>query len=445
MYHFPANLYGDVRVEDVSQTTIQYENGKLRQNKTRRQRGAFLRIYDGKRWYYASVTDLDGIQQELNALAAMASPNPDIGEDPVVRRFQVNRDEVLRYQEADIRKVSQQEKQAVAESYLPLLAQTPEIAMSSVKYTDEHTERWFCSSLGAEIHYDYQHAGVILSYILNVGDAPTQGFRQKYGHCLEDVKDCQDFFRSSIRETLSYAKNAVPVEPGTYTCVLAPMVTGVFAHESFGHKSESDFMLGSETMRREWALGTKVGADSLNILDSGIPEGSGYVPYDDEGTKAGETYLIKNGILTGRLHSAMTAAALEEDVTGNARAMSFEYEPIVRMTSTYIGPGKETFEELLQGAEGGIYIPEYNHGSGMSTFTIAPAKAYRIRDGKIAEPLRVSVISGNVMETLHKIDGATKEAELCSSASGGCGKMEQFPLRVAFGGPCIRVRDIMVQ
>ncbi len=445
MYNFPANLYGDIRIEDVSQTTIHYENGKLQQNKTRRQKGAFLRIYDGKRWYYSSVTDLESIQGELDTLAAMATPDPQIREDPVVCRFQVNRDEILRYQQTDIRKISQREKQAVAESYLPLLSQVPEAAMSNVRYTDTYTERWFCSSLGADIHYDYQHVGIILAYILNAGDAPTQGFRQKYAHCLEDVKNCQDFFRDSIRETLDYAKNAVPVEPGTYTCVLAPMVTGVFAHESFGHKSESDFMLGSETMRREWALGTKVGADSLNILDSGIPEGSGYVPYDDEGTKAKETYLIKNGILTGRLHSAMTAAALEEDVTGNARAMSFEYEPIVRMTSTYIGPGTETFEELLRGAEGGIYIPEYNHGSGMSTFTIAPAKAYRIRDGKIAEPLRVSVISGNVMETLHKIDGATKEAELCSSASGGCGKMEQFPLRVAFGGPCIRVRDIMVQ
>ena len=235
------------------------------------------------------------------------------------------------------------------------------------------------------------------------------------------------------------------MEPGTYTCVLSPQVAGVFAHESFGHKSESDFMLGSETMRKEWAIGTKVGWEGLNIIDSGIPQGSGYVPYDDEGTKATETYLIKDGILTGRLHSASTAAALEEGLTGNARAKDFGFEPIVRMTATYIGGGKDSFEELLKGAEGGIYIPDYNHGSGMSTFTIAPARAYRIRDGKIAEALRVSVISGNVMETLHKIDGATVETEIHSSALGGCGKMEQFPLRVSDGGPYIRVRDINVQ
>lgn len=109
--------------------------------------------------------------------------------------------------------------------------------------------------------------------------------------------------------------HAVPVEPGEYTCVLSPTVAGVFAHESFGHKSESDFMLGSETMRREWELGKRVGWEGLSILDSGVPNGSGYCPYDDEGTRARDTYLVKNGVLTGRLHSAATAAALDEAVT----------------------------------------------------------------------------------------------------------------------------------
>lgn len=67
------------------------------------------------------------------------------------------------------------------------------------------------------------------------------------------------------------------------------------------------------------------------------------------------------------------------------------------MTSTWIAGGTDTFESLLRGAEGGLYIPDFFHGSGMSTFTIAPARAYRIRGGKLAEPVLVSVISGNVI------------------------------------------------
>ncbi len=118
--------------------------------------------------------------------------------------------------------------------------------------------------------------------------------------------------------------------PGTYTCVFSPVTAGVFAHESFGHKkSEADLMLGSETMMQEWAIGTQVGSPILNILDSGLPEAPASVPYDDEGTRTRTTYLIHNGILTGRLHSAATAALLNEEVTGNARAINFSYEPIV--------------------------------------------------------------------------------------------------------------------
>ena len=115
------------------------------------------------------------------------------------------------------------------------------------------------------------------------------------------------------------------------------------------------------------------------------------------------------------------------------------------MTSTWIAGGTDTFESLLRGAEGGLYIPDFFHGSGMSTFTIAPARAYRIRGGKPAEPVLVSVISGNVMQTLHQIDGATSETELRSLFTGGCGKMEQWPLRVAFGGPYLRVRGLKAQ
>jgi len=344
-----------------------------------------------------------------------------------------------------VHKVANSEKLALLESYLPLLSEVAQIAVSKARYQDVYSSRHFISSLGADVTYDYQHAGFGLGYTMNIGDSPYSNMQRLFSQRFDELKDRHAELRKLIAEELAYAQNAVPIEPGVYTCVLAPEVTGVFAHESFGHKSESDFMLGSEMMRKEWALGTKVGWEGLNIIDSGLPDGSGYVPYDDEGNKASETYLIKDGILTGRLHSALTAAALDEAVTGNARATTFEFEPIVRMTSTYIAGGEDTLESLLKGAEGGIYIPDYFHGSGMSTFTIAPARAYRIRDGKIAEPVRVSVVSGNVMETLFKIDGATKETKLCSSAYGGCGKMEQFPLRVAFGGPYIRVRELTVQ
>ena len=87
MYQFPKHLYADIRLEDVFQTSIAYENGALTRNKTSREAGAFLRVWDGQRWYYSATTDLDHIQQELDALAALATPNPAIDQDPVVTRL----------------------------------------------------------------------------------------------------------------------------------------------------------------------------------------------------------------------------------------------------------------------------------------------------------------------------------------------------------------------
>ncbi len=442
---FPSGLFTDIRYETVFTTELTYENGTLKQNKTATEQGAFIRVFDGSRWYYSATTELDRVQQEIDQLASLATPCETIAEHPVVKKLQANRDICLRFTDCDVSKVSNEDKVALLETYLPLFRELADLQTYSISYLDNHTKKHILSSLGSDVTFDYQHCALRLSYAFGCDGTPFRNIQQQYRQRFDDLRTCHEQLRAAMKRDWDYAHNAVAVVPGVYTCVFAPEVTGVFAHESFGHKSESDFMIGDETMKREWALGTRVGAEMLNIYDTGCPDGSGYVPYDDEGTKATKTYLIKNGILTGRLHSAYTAAALEEDVTGNARAMSFEFEPIVRMTSTCIGGGELTVEELIAGVREGVYIQDYKHGSGMSTFTIAPNVAYMIRDGKLAEPVRIAVVTGNVMETLHKIDGLANDARLCSSASGGCGKMEQWPLRVAFGGPHMRVRDITVQ
>ena len=74
--------------------------------------------------------------------------------------------------------------------------------------------------------------------------------------------------------------------------MLAPMVTAMFTHESFGHKSEADFMLTDKTLAEEWVIGKKVGSEKSSICDDGQLLNHGYAPYDDEGTKACKTYLM---------------------------------------------------------------------------------------------------------------------------------------------------------
>ncbi len=445
MYQFPEGSYTDVREETVHATTITIENGVLKENKTKKEQGVIIRLYDGRRWYISSTTESGKVQQEIDSLAGMAVFCPNIEDDPVVKKYEINQEVQLRYKDCDVSLVPNAWKLAVAEQYADCLKACEKIPRWKVYYVDNHTRKHIVSSKGCDVTFDTQNCCVAPRYVLMKDEKPFYGRKDIYRMKFEELKGHEKELEELIREDLDYNENAVPVEPGEYTCIFSPAVTGVFAHESFGHKSEADFMVGDENMKREWAIGTRVGAELLNIVDTGMEEGSGYVPFDDEGTRAKKTYLIRDGILSGRLHSAMTAAALKEELTGNARAVSFQFEPIVRMTATYVEPGKSTKEELIAGVKKGIYISDYNHGSGMSTFTIAPNKAYMIRDGHLAEPVKISVITGNVMHTLHEIDGLSAEFELCSFALGGCGKMEQFPLRVGMGGPYMRVNHLTVQ
>jgi TldD protein len=204
-------------------------------------------------------------------------------------------------------------------------------------------------------------------------------------------------------------------------------------------------MVGDETMRAEWALGKVIGQDLLTIIDDGNILGSGYTPYDDEGTRARKTYIIKDGKLRARLHSTETSVALAEGLTANARAINFEFEPIVRMTTTYIEKGTRPLAEIIGEIDRGIFIDNIKHGSGMSTFTIAPARAYMIEEGRITKPVRVSVVTGSVFKTLADVDAVSQEFEILSFVGGGCGKMEQYPLPVGFGGPYTRVKKLSVQ
>jgi TldD protein len=445
MYNFPKNLYTDVRIEDIYETRITYRLGDLEESKNRNYKAAFIRLFDGKRWYFASTSSVENIQSEINKLAGYAKSNDEILNHPAVIKLKTNAEKLLKYVENSVSTIDVQKKHGLLKQYFPLIKENKYIKNWRANYVDKRIVKEFYSSKGSEVIFDSQLAGFSIGMDLMDGDRRFSDSFQRTFDDFEKLEGKLVEYKGFVAKCEDFLKRSEPVRPGKYTVILSPQAAGVFAHESFGHKSEADFMVGDETMKKEWAIGKKVAADILSIVDYGNIPGSGYVPFDDEGTKAEETYLVKNGILSGRLHSSVTAASLDENLTGNSRAMNFEYEPIVRMTTTYISPGTKTKEQLIEEIKDGILLETIKHGSGMSTFTIAPSMAYYIRDGKIAEPVNISVVSGNVMETLKEIDGLSDNLEILAFILGGCGKNEQYPLSVGFGGPYVRVNNLNVQ
>jgi len=132
-----------------------------------------------------------------------------------------------------------------------------------------------------------------------------------------------------------------------------------------------------------------------------------------------------------------------EQVTGNARAVSYRFPPIVRMTNTYIEPGTTTFEEMIADIKEGVYARNWYGGTtSMEMFTFSAGEAYMIRNGKIAELIRPVVLTGNVFETLKNIDAIGNDLDM--NEGGGCGKGGQSPLPVSNGSPHIRIHRCLV-
>ncbi len=335
----------------------------------------------------------------------------------------------------DPRGISLPEKRQLLEHYNQLLLDSdPQIQTTMTSISDRFTTKYFVNSSGSRIVEERLDVSGRFGAIAK-GEAGIirQGF--------ESIHSRNDFNALvGIEErVLSVGQRAVrqltanPVRGGQYTVILDPYLSGVFIHEAFGHLSEADFVYENPRMQELLTLGTPIAIEGLNVIDDATLDNlPGSIKYDDEGVPGQRKYLIKNGILTQRLHSRETAGKMQENPTGNARAILANYPPIVRMTNTAIEPGNISFAEMIDDIEEGIYAVRMLGGqTNGEIFTFAAAEGYAIRNGKIVEPLSDVTLSGNVFQTLKDIEAIGNDTLY---TNGGCGKGGQMPLPVSVGG-----------
>ena len=278
------------------------------------------------------------------------------------------------------------------------------------------------------------------------GDGNVQLATESHGWAVgfEAVEGKEGLARAAAQRALDLLK-AKPVTGGVYTTVLDHKLAGVFIHEAFGHQCEADFISKNPTLQEVLKPGRKFGVDELNVVEEGyLPGLRGNFKYDDEGTPRTKTYLIRDGVLEGFMHSRETAARMGVEPKGNARAISYRYEPIVRMRNTYIDQGTVPFDEMIKDVEYGIYACNAFGGqTELEQFTFSAGYAYEIVNGKVGEMLRDVVLTGNIFETLKNIDRIGDDLQIVSS-SGGCGKGGQYPLATTVGSPHIRIQNLTI-
>lgn len=443
-FEFPKDLYAEVRMEERSSIWLSIKNGEIENDGESAEAGAMVRVFDGNMWYTATTNSFDEIQEQLDALAKIAVPNSGIYEHPIVKAFEVNKDAIFHYDnELDIRKVTRNQWKEILDGYVEKCVdpQDTDVTFWVGSIGGSHEKKHLITSKGTDVAWDKQYCALNFFFGFTVDGVTSYGGYPSVKMTVPELLGHEKVILEKKAQYLDYAKNAKDIPPGDYECILAPLVTAMFTHESFGHKSEADFMLSDETLAKEWVMGKKVGSEKITICDDGGLLNNGYVPYDDEGTKARKTYLMKDGILTGRLHDARSSSIMGEAKTGNGRAQDYHFQPIVRMTNTFMEAGTDKLEDMIAGVKDGIYVVDVSNGTGNSTFVMNPTLCYRIRDGKVCEPVRVHMLTGSVFQTLFEVDAVGDDFVLFDSFS--CGKRGQG-VRVSAGGPSIRVKKLSI-
>ncbi|MCX7795087.1 MAG: TldD/PmbA family protein [bacterium] len=437
--------YGELRIEESEITSISFRGKELEELSVSKSRGGNIRILGRYGWGFVSFNEINYKSIRDYFEQAYSASNLILGEDLDIEYSGPTVDRVIIPMEKDFREIPLEEKKRLLSEYNDIMLNfSPKIQSTQIRYSDRFSRRYFINTEGVDVVQERGDIAGVLVAIAKEGDLVEQ-----YHYSIGGINGFQ-VIEGLHNEALHTAEMAVKllsapvIKGGEYTVVLDPRLAGVFIHEAFGHLSEADHVYENEKLRELMVIGKRFGPDFLNVVDDPTYQGlRGSYKYDDEGILARKTYLIKDGILVGRLHSRETAKKMGESITGNARAINYRFQPIVRMSNTYIEPRNYSFEELISDIKYGIYaVGAYGGQTSMEMFTFSAQEGYIIENGKIADLVRDVVLTGNVFVTLQNIEGIANDLRF--SQGGGCGKGGQSPLPVSTGSPHIRIRNVVI-
>jgi len=256
------------------------------------------------------------------------------------------------------------------------------------------------------------------------------------------------FWKGLAKDALRLAEvnlDAVAAPAGTFDVVLGAGWPGVLLHEAVGHGLEGDFIRkGMSAFAGR--IGERVAAPGVTVVDDGtLPGMRGSLTIDDEGTPTSRTVLIEDGILKGFMQDRQNARLMGVTATGNGRRESFSHAPMPRMTNTFMLSGQADPAEMLADLDDGIYATNFGGGQVDITsgkFVFQCTEAYRVRNGKVEEPVKGATLIGDGPSVLTRVRHIGNDMAL-DPGIGVCGKAGQgVPCGV--GQPSLYVEKVTV-
>jgi len=220
---------------------------------------------------------------------------------------------------------------------------------------------------------------------------------------------------------------AKTVEPGRYDLVLAPENLFLTIHESVGHPTELDRVLGYEanyagtsfcTLDKWESKKFNFGSKHVNIVAEKTTPGSlGAVGYDDEGVPSKRWDIIKDGILVNYQATRDQAHIIgEKESQGCSYADSWSSVQFQRMPNVSLAPGKErlTPDEMVKDIKKGIYVlgrGSYSIDQQRYNFQFGGQLFFEIKNGKIVGPLEDVAYQANTQEFWNACVGTCDERD----------------------------------
>jgi TldD protein len=438
--------YVEVRAQNLFKTILTTKDGTVEDAKEGTENGVGVRALVDGAWGFVSLGKLEPklLKETVGEAVRLAKAASQIVKSPVkLADAKTVEDRVLANSRNNPRDVSMEQKICdVLAMDKAVFGYDKRIKSCTISYLDATGTNIFVNSDGTCIEQDklYVWSRIIASARENnVFASAREETGSTAGYEIFYTETPEKLGTIVAKRVVEQLKAKTP-KGGSFPAVIGPNVVGVFIHEAMGHLAEADLTLSGSVLYE--MLGKQIASEDVTVYDDGIVEGAlGSFKYDDEGVRTQKTALIEKGTLTGLMHNRETAHKLDMEPTGNARAEDFRFEPIIRMRNTYLAAGDRTFEELIEGIDFGYYLKSFRGGQANldGTFQVGIQEAYEIVKGMLGDAVRSASISGNTLETLHKVEAVGRDFELWP---GRCGKGQTA--FICDGGPHIRVGEVTI-
>ncbi len=406
--------------------------------------GFVVKMHDGKSFYEYSVDDIGGDKKELaqkiisSVEVAKELRGREIevampADEPMVKSF---------CRECDFDDYSEEYLLDFAKKLRDEILSRDDRIVNAVVSIQPFTVSKAFFSKNRELDQFYSWANVMTVAVFRDGDKMVMAREGTDSHLLKVALDGIYPLVDKLVDKVKKLATAKPIVPGVYDVITDPSISGLIAHEAFGHGVEMDQFVKDRALGKEY-VGKYVASPICNMRDgAGATLSTASYFFDDDGVLAHDTQIIKDGILVAGISDLVSATILGTEPTGNGRRQSYKRKAYSRMTNTFFAPGKEKLEDMIASIEHGYMLFETNNGmEDPKNWQIQCTAEYGIEivDGKLTDNYVAPVVmSGSVPELLGSISMVSDDFRIIGA--GSCGKGYKEWVRVSDGGPALKVR-----